>query len=430
VLDSSEAATATDAIGWAASGAMALTGCPGTAPLVPQAPVYSRLLALADEVAALTARLGRRVDIDPGLLLSGRAALLGLQRSGRTSPNGSCRLLEASDGWLAINLARPSDVDAVDAIVGEPVVVDPWLALASAASRLQAGELAARAQLLGVPAAPLASRSLAWHGRDPWRLLRIGERRARPVDRLDELVVVDLSSMWAGPVCAQLLGRAGARVIKVESVKRPDGARDGIGAFFDWLHAGHQSVALDFDTEAGRDDLLRLVARADIVIESSRPRALRQLGVDAERVVGDGPGRTWVSITGYGRDHDDGDRVAFGDDAAVAGGLVAYDAEGAPVFCGDAIADPLTGLHAALAALTAIDAGGGAIIDVAMSAVAAGVVREPSAGDTFVVERTGTDRWEVRDGRLRQEVLAPRAPVVQGRAPSLGEHTAQVLAEL
>jgi crotonobetainyl-CoA:carnitine CoA-transferase CaiB-like acyl-CoA transferase len=249
------------------------------------------------------------------------------------------------------------------------------------------------------------------------------------VDRLDELVVVDLSSMWAGPVCAQLLGGAGARVIKVESVKRPDGARDGVGAFFDWLHAGHQSVALDFDTEAGRGDLLRLVARADIVIESSRPRALRQLGIDAERVVRDGPGRTWVSITGYGRDHDDGEWVAFGDDAAVAGGLVAYDAEGAPVFCGDAIADPLTGLHAALAALTTIDAGGGAIIDIAMSAVAAGVVGEPSA-EAFVVERTGTDRWEVRDGHLRPEVLAPRAPVVQGRAPSLGEHTAHVLAEL
>jgi crotonobetainyl-CoA:carnitine CoA-transferase CaiB-like acyl-CoA transferase len=247
---------------------------------------------------------------------------------------------------------------------------------------------------------------------------------------LDGLLVVDLSSMWAGPVCAHLLGRAGARVIKVESATRPDGARAGVPAFFAWLHAGHESVSLALDTAGGRAALARLVERADVVIEASRPRALRQLGIDAERVVAAHPGRTWVSITGYGRSDGPLERAAFGDDAAVAGGLVAYDDAGAPVFAADAVADPLTGLHAALGALVAIEAGGGVIVDVAMRDVAAHAMGGCSApAPSFTVERTGPDSWDVVAGEVRQPVVAPVAPVIEGRAPALGAHTASVLAE-
>ena len=105
---------------------------------------------------------------------------------------------------------------------------------------------------------------------------------------------------------------------------------------------------IDFaDTQQFRR-VLALVERADIVIESSRPRALQQLGVDRERFVA--RGGVWVGITG----HDDLDRVGFGDDAAVAGGLAAIMARGwgTPLFAGDAISDPLTGIYAALAAAT------------------------------------------------------------------------------
>ena len=79
-------------------------------------------------------------------------------------------------------------------------------------------------------------------------------------------------------------------------------------------------------------------------------------------------------MTGYGRD-DPLQRVAFGDDAAVAGGLVARAADGTPVFCGDAIADPMTGLTAGLAALVAAADGGGWLADVAMTGVCADLAR-------------------------------------------------------
>ena len=83
-----------------------------------------------------------------------------------------------------------------------------------------------------------------------------------------------------------------------------------------------------------------------------------------------------MSITGYGRSGPAANNVAFGDDAAVAGGLVAHDAAGAPVFCADAIADPMSGLFAAAAAFRSIAAGGGHIVEVAMAAVAKSLAEE------------------------------------------------------
>ena len=80
----------------------------------------------------------------------------------------------------------------------------------------------------------------------------------------------------------------------------------------------------------------------------------------------------WLRITGHGADGERANWVAFGDDAAVAGGLVG-GTDSDPVFCGDAIADPLTGLHAALAVAESLSRGGGEMIELAMAAVAADV---------------------------------------------------------
>jgi crotonobetainyl-CoA:carnitine CoA-transferase CaiB-like acyl-CoA transferase len=255
---------------------------------------------------------------------------------------------------------------------------------------------------LGIPAAALG----AVPDGPPVRTTLI-EAAARP--RTDRPLVVDLSALWAGPLCAHLLGSAGARVVKVENPGRPDGARLGDRRFYDWLHAGHQAVALDF----GSREFVTLLHRADAVIEASRPRALHQLGIAAEEVVA-ATGATWVSITGYGRDDAEPGRVAFGDDAAVAGALVAWDHAGEPVFCGDAIADPLTGLQAANAARAAMDDGGGRLLDVAMARVAA-----------HTAAQAGITR-----GPVDAPVQPPRTPSVAGTASELGADTAALLAEL
>jgi crotonobetainyl-CoA:carnitine CoA-transferase CaiB-like acyl-CoA transferase len=75
----------------------------------------------------------------------------------------------------------------------------------------------------------------------------------------------------------------------------------------------------------------------------------------------------WVSITGHGRDDE---RIAFGDDAAAAAGSCWCVRSDAPLFLGDALADPLAGIHAALAALAFWTIGRGALLDLALARVA------------------------------------------------------------
>lgn len=303
------------------------------------------------------------VPVDLPTVLFLRAHLAGYDLPGRTSAGGSCRLLRTADGWAAINLARPDDHASLPALLAllDAGDRDPQ----SAARGVTAAELVGDAQLLGIAAAALGSSAPA--DRAPVRVERHGERHPRD---LAGLKVVDLSALWAGPLCARLLGLAGARVTKVESATRPDGARFGNPDFYRWLHDGHDSLVLDFASGApvASGALADAVAEADIVIEASRPRALRRLGVHAEDFLAAGPGRVWVGITGYGRDDE---RIAFGDDAAVAGGLTGRDALGDPVFLGDALADPVTGLYAAHAAARSLASGGGELLCVSMAACAA-----------------------------------------------------------
>lgn len=393
-------------LAWAGSGAMALTGH-DAAPVLSPAPAFSLLRAALRALSWITDDLGDRVDLDPAVALTGRARRAGLRRAGRRSTNGMSRLLRTTDGWCALTLSRPDDIDAVPAILGGIVDGDPWTALEAAAARSSAVDLVQRAQLLGVPASVLTMPRKVL----PWSVSRIAEPVA--ARSLRGVVVVDLSSMWAGPLCARILGLAGARVIKVEGAHRPDGARVGDPRFFDWLHAGHEFRTIDFRSEAGRKALGELLDSADIVLEASRPRALAQVGLAPEDRPHRG-GQIWLSLTGYGRSEPM--RVAFGDDAAVAGGLVGRH-EGEPVFCADAIADPLSGVCAALAVACARHSGGGVLIDLSMQATAAAFAAAPPIthgphsvrghGDEWIVECAPTQR--------RSTVAAP-APLWPGDA--------------
>ena len=402
-------------LAWSASGAMALTGHPGHAPFSSPAPLFSLLTDVAQMITILTGRTGRPVAIDPATILSGRAARLGLTRQGRTSAGGATRLLRCRDGWSAVSLARREDVELIPAILGGDRGAE-WDALALSAHSSSAGKFAELLQLFGVPAAELAV--TVPRVAVPWQPSAI----ARPDVglRLDGALVVDLSSLWAGPLCAQILGDAGARVVKVESTTRPDAARGGDPAFYNWLHAGHESVAIDFASTSGRQTLAHLIDVADVVIEASRPRALRQLGLAPEQLR-HGRGKVWVSITGYGRGLPD--RVAFGDDAAVAGGLAAWSKQDV-VFCADAIADPLTGVCAALAVTASMAGGGGHLIDLSMRDVAAAFASAPQRCPGVHSTRKTNEGWSTHCSRLNQEqpVLGPRSLAPTAAAADLGAH--------
>jgi crotonobetainyl-CoA:carnitine CoA-transferase CaiB-like acyl-CoA transferase len=212
-----------------------------------------------------------------------------------------------------------------------------------------------------------------------------------------------------------LLRACDANVLKVEDPARPDGARRGVLAFFDLLNSGATSVALDLGSSRGQAQLATLLRSADVVVEGSRPRALAQLGIDVEEIVAEAD-VTWISITAHGRDQ--GDRVGYGDDAAVAGGLVA-EADSQPVFVGDAVADPLTGVAAAVAAWAGVRAGGGRLVDVALSRVAAWADSLEMPGAAAVHR---DDAWWVPAAEGLVLVAAPYARTPTGAGPELAVH--------
>lgn len=333
---------------------------------------------LAARIAVASRALGRPVVLDgPGVLRQRHRLDTVGAAGGTTSPGGGCHLLPCADGWVAISLARPSDLDLLPA----------WLALADApppdvapttpdalrplVARCPGRALADAAGIVGLPVGLVGEIEMGdgdAAGDHGVRVLDLGRRAVE-----GPLRVLDLSALWAGPLCAQVLGRAGAEVTRVESLARPDTSRAGSPALYAHLNGDKAERSIDLATAAGIDGLRALIRSSDVVVESSRPRALEQLGIVAidELQRDDGPA-VWVSITGHGRSSP---RVAFGDDAAAAGGLLDLLGD-EPRFAGDALADPLAGLAAAASALEVLADGRSALVDVALARVAAAAAQE------------------------------------------------------
>lgn len=367
-------------------------------------------------------------------LLYERAAVLGYAPGGEFSAGGSCHLVRCYDAMLAVNLPRNSDWELIPAWLGpwrdNPTTAPgDWTALACHCQHIAACDLLGQAHCLGLAVA-LAS-DLPLPPSHP-----ANRQQFRPQHKIKSIrlrgapVVVDLSSLWAGPLCGHLLQQAGCRVIKVEGLNRLDGARTGFPGCYQLLNQGKESVVVDFRSEADLLKLKDLIAHADVVIEASRPRALRNAGIFAEQWIQSQPGRVWLSITGYGRDSPHGERIGYGDDAAAAAGLsqIMYEATGKHQFAGDAIADPLTGMHAALLVWQSLMAGGNELIDISLhDTVSWCLHQELNTSRRKVLE--SCRRWQQLGDDLGQ--LFPsgmRAPSAACAAP--GQHNESVFKEL
>lgn len=387
------------AAAWARCGAAWLTGPPHREPQDAPGDAVGLVQTM---LGAIRSSTGTVAALPDARLLAERAAVSGLRRRGSISCGGASRLLPAAGALMAVTLARDDDFALLPALLQRPLRDPGWEHLAGWLRQTPAEEALERARILGLAAAIVPAAA------PPAVRAAVTATAGAPQRHDGPLRVLDLSSLWAGPLCAHLLGLTGADIVKVESLGRPDGARRGPRAFFDLLHAGHRSVALDFGDDEHRMLLQRLVGAADIVIESSRPRALLQLGIDAAAAVA--AGTSWVSITGYGRQHPE--RIGYGDDVAASAGLIGRDSADS-WFCGDALADPLSGVVAAAAACIAASTGHAWLLDVSMHDVCRVAATAPRPDPS----------------QRAAEVLRPAARTPTGSAPELDAHHDEVLRE-
>ena len=174
---------------------------------------------------------------------------------------------------------------------------------------------------------------------------------------LARFTVIDLTRVRAGPTAVRQLADWGAHIIKVEP---PDGD-GGLGGArhgpdFQNLHRNKRSLTLDLKSPEGRDILLRLVRRADVLVENFRPDVKSRLNIGYETLRVENPGLVYASISGFGQDGPYCDRPGFDQIAQGMGGLMSITGlpgQG-PVRAGIPVADLCAGIFAAQGILIAL----------------------------------------------------------------------------
>ncbi|WP_232492043.1 CoA transferase [Novosphingobium kaempferiae] len=361
-----------------------------------------------------------------GATLMGERAMAGCYRiNGRISAGlGGSHLMPTRDGsWFALTVIRDVDRELLPALFGDAAVdVTNWDAIAAVVLRHDAAHLLAIGRALGLPVASIDETPVS----PPIEIMTRGKWRNR--GSFHRPLVVDMSAIWAGPLAGHLFWLAGMEVVKVESRSRPDLIRRDDPATFERINQGKASLLVDFANPAEKRALVDLIRRADIVIESSRPRALLHLGIDAEALVREVPGLVWLSVTGHGASGEAANWVGIGNDCGVAGGLSRAMAEagGGIGYVGDAIADPLTGIVAAREGFRAFRSGEAQRIGLSMSAIVAMALAEERAHDP-ALNGTELNLWGTSVGERFPEVpLRPlTAPV-----SAIGADTARYLGEI
>ncbi|NNJ12519.1 CoA transferase [Chloroflexales bacterium ZM16-3] len=197
---------------------------------------------------------------------------------------------------------------------------------------------------------------------------------------LDDILILDLSRVLAGPYGTMVLGDFGARVIKVEQPGQGDETRswgppfaaDGQSAYFLCANRNKESLTLNLRHPEGRQVVRELAARADVLIENFKVGTMAALGLGYESLRELNPGLIYCAITGYGQDGPYARRPGYDTVIQAQGGLMSITgpANGEPFKVGVAVVDITAGLYAATSILAALHhrthSGEGQMIDIAL----------------------------------------------------------------
>ena len=206
------------------------------------------------------------------------------------------------------------------------------------------------------------------------------EDGAAPSSRpaLEGLRVIELATLFAGPLTATFLGDYGASVTKIEHPRQPDASRghgptkDGIGLWWKVIGRNKRTATLDLSTLDGQAILLRLVADADVVIENFRPGTLERWNLGYDRLAAANPAIILARVTGFGQVGPSARRPGFGTLAEAMSGFAALTGEpdGPPTLPPFGLADGIAALATAFAVMTALQArrrtGRGQVVDLAI----------------------------------------------------------------
>lgn len=192
------------------------------------------------------------------------------------------------------------------------------------------------------------------------------------------LRVVELATLFAGPLAATWLADFGADVVKVEHPRRPDPSRghgpakDGVGLWWKTIGRNKRTVTLDLSKPGGRDTLLRMAGQADVVIENFRPGTLERWGLSPEVLAEANPRLVLARVTAFGQKGPYANRPGFGTVAEAMTGFAALsgDPDGPPMLPPFGLADGVAGLATAYAVMLALASraatGRGQIVDLAI----------------------------------------------------------------
>jgi formyl-CoA transferase len=196
---------------------------------------------------------------------------------------------------------------------------------------------------------------------------------------LDDVRVVEMGQLLAGPFCGQLLGDFGAEVIKVEQPGAGDPMRQwgrekphGQSLWWPVIARNKKSVTVNLRTDEGQDVVRRLITEADVLVENFRPGTMERWNLGYEDLAEINPGLVMVRVTGFGQTGPYAPRAGYGSIGEAMGGLryVTGDPDRAPSRTGISIGDSLAGTYAALGALIALHArertGRGQVVDSAI----------------------------------------------------------------
>ena len=195
---------------------------------------------------------------------------------------------------------------------------------------------------------------------------------------LQNIRVLDLSRVLAGPYCTMVLGDLGAEVIKVEP---PEGDETrgwgppfagGESAYYLCVNRNKRGMVVNLKTEDGRNILRELALKSDVLVENFRPGTLKKFGLDYETLHGLNPRLVFCSISGFGQTGPLRDMPGYDFMIQAMGGIMSItgEPEGEPMKVGVAVADLFAGQNAVIAILAALQArtitGEGQFIDIAL----------------------------------------------------------------